>query len=137
MVRPSIAIRRISMTRHEDFSAHRLGPYNGSVKVVNLEPEKQAVPRRHVVRVADASVVMFHFPSVQLHHELAGMDEAFVIRPAMIALAVEQPLIPSAAGLNVSNANQWLWSHIVSLSVVHWIIFHTFMHRLSRYQISR
>jgi hypothetical protein len=43
----------------------------------------------HVVRVSDAPVMMFHFPAVELHHEPAGMEEAFVIRLAMIALAVE------------------------------------------------
>jgi hypothetical protein len=50
MVRASIAIWRIAVTRHEDFSAHRLGSCYGSVDVVNFKPKKQPVSWRHVVR---------------------------------------------------------------------------------------
>src|SRR5262249_18465216 len=89
----------------------RLGPCDGCVDVVYLEPEQQTVPRRHVVRIADASVMMLHFPAVQLHHQLAGMDETFVVRPAMCAFAIEQALIPPAARLDILHANQRLRSH--------------------------
>src|SRR5262249_25271860 len=62
-------------------------------------------------RIADASVVMLLLPAVKLQHQLAGMNEPFVVRPAVGALATEQALIPLAAGLDISNADQRLWSH--------------------------
>ncbi len=99
MVRASTSIGRVAVARHDDLSAQRLGPCDASVDVVYLEPEEQSVSRRHVVRIADASVVMFFFPSVKLKNQLAGVDKAFVVRPAVSALAVEQPLIPPAARL--------------------------------------
>ena len=114
MVRASIAIGRVSVPWQDDFCAHRLGPCNRCVDVVNLEPKKQAVARRHVGGITDGSVMMFHFLAVQLHHQLAGINEAFVIRPAMCALAMEQPLIPTATRFNILHANQRLWSYSVS-----------------------
>ena len=114
MVRASVAIGRVAVARQDDFSTQRLRPCNCVVDVVHLEPKQQAVSRRQVIRVADGSVVMFQFPAVQLQYELAGVDEAFVIWAAMIALAVEQPLIPMAARFDISHANQWLWSHDVT-----------------------
>jgi hypothetical protein len=55
---------------------------------------------------------------MQLHHQLAGVDEALVIRPAMCAGAIEQPLIPPTARFNIPHAYQWLWSHLVSSPLV-------------------
>src|SRR5262245_42635510 len=104
MVRASIPIGRVAVTRREDFSAHRLGPCDGGVDVVNLEPQQQAVARRHVAGITNGFVMMFHFPAMQLHYQLARMDEAFVVRPTVGALATEQALIPPAAGLDISNA---------------------------------
>ena len=57
---------------------------------------------------------MLLLPAVQLHDQLAGMDEPFVVRPAVVALAAEQPLIPPAAGLDISDADQRLRSHHVA-----------------------
>ena len=56
MVRASITIGRVAVPRQDDFSAQRLGPCDSGVEVIYLEPEEQAVSRRHVVRIADASV---------------------------------------------------------------------------------
>jgi hypothetical protein len=89
MVRATISIGRIAVTGQEDFSAERLGPCDGSVDVVYLEPAEQAVSRRHVVWIADASVVMLLFPAMQLQHKPASMDEPLVVRPAVVTLAIE------------------------------------------------
>src|SRR5262245_15637128 len=103
MVWPSIAIGRISVSRNDDLSAHRRGPCDSGVEVVYLEPEKQAVSRRHVIRVANATVVIFYLPAVKLQDQLPGMNKTLVIWPAVIATATEQPLIPPAAGLDISD----------------------------------
>src|SRR5690242_18272372 len=59
----TISFGRVSVAWQDDFSAHCFGPCNRRVDVVNLEPEKQSIPRRHVLRIADGSVMMFHFPT--------------------------------------------------------------------------
>jgi hypothetical protein len=71
VVRASVSLGRIPVTWHEDLGAQLLGPCDGGVNVIYLEPQEQAVPRRQVVRIADASVVMLLLPPVQLQHELA------------------------------------------------------------------
>ena len=58
-----------------------------------------------------AVFMVFFFPAMQLQYQVAGIDEAFVVRPAMCAFTVEQPLIPPAAGFDISHANQRLRSH--------------------------
>jgi hypothetical protein len=42
---------------------------------------------------------------MQLENEPTGGDEALVIRTAVCALAVEQLLVPPAAGLNIGDAD--------------------------------
>lgn len=86
MVWASVAIGRGSVTGHDDLSAKRLCPCNNSVDVVYLEPKKQPISRRHVVWIADASVVMFFLPAVKLQNQLSGVDEPFVVWPAVCAL---------------------------------------------------
>jgi hypothetical protein len=111
MVWASISVGRVSVAWQDDPGAHRFGPCNGGVDVVNLEPEKQSISWGHVVRIANRSVMVLHFPAVQLHHEPARMHETLVIRTAMCAFAIEQSLIPAAACFDISHANQGLRSH--------------------------
>jgi hypothetical protein len=111
MVWASVSTGRVSVAWQDDFSAHLSGPCNRSVDVVNLKPKKQSVSRRHVVRITDGSVMVFFFSAMQLHYQLAGMDQALVVRPAVSALASKQALIPPTARLDISNTNQRLWSH--------------------------
>ena len=39
----------------------------------------------------------------ETEHELALVDESFVVRPAVIAHTIEQPLIPPAARLDIAD----------------------------------
>src|SRR5437868_4501239 len=55
--------------------------------------------------------MMFHLPAVKLQDQLAGMYEPFVVRPAVVTSAAEQLLIPPAARLDISHADQRLRSH--------------------------
>src|SRR5437899_2434744 len=56
-------------------------------------------------------VMMLHLPIMELQHQLARDDQTLVIRTAMRALTVEQPLIPTTACFNIAHANQRLRSH--------------------------
>ncbi len=69
----AIAIRRIAVPRQEDLGAKRLGPADGGTKVVDLEPEEQAIAKRHIIGVANAAVVMLFFEAVQLENEAAAV----------------------------------------------------------------
>src|SRR4051812_35483725 len=111
MVRPAVAVRRVAVPRQEDFGSHRPGPRDRRVDVLDLEPQQYAVARRPVVGVADPSVMVLDFPPVQLQHQFPRDDQALVIRPAVIASAAEQLLIPTAARFYVVYANQWLRAH--------------------------
>src|SRR3954471_17699703 len=111
MVRASVSLGRIAVTRQDDFGAHCLDPADCAVDVIDLEPEQQAVTRRQAVRVANWSVMMFLFPAMKLQDQLPRKNEPLIVGPAVRTLTVEQSLIPPAAGLNIANAYQRLRSH--------------------------
>ena len=56
------------MTRHDDLRAQRLGAGDGSVEVVDLEPEQDLVSWGQVVGIADAPVMVFFFPVMELQN---------------------------------------------------------------------
>jgi hypothetical protein len=97
--------------RHDNLGTQRIGPCDSGVDVIDLKPKEQAVSRRQVVRIADESVVMLLLPEMKLQDQLAGVNQTLVVRPAVGALAAEQPLIPPAACLDIPNADQRLRSY--------------------------
>jgi hypothetical protein len=72
MIRAAITFRRVSMARQNDFSPKRLGAFYRSVKVLHLEPQKNAIASARIVYIADSSMVVFFLPSMQLQNELAS-----------------------------------------------------------------
>ena len=71
MIRPAVSGRRIAMSRHDHFGVHRGCSNERIVKVVDFEPEQDAIAVRLVIRVADREVMMLDLKVVQLHHEHA------------------------------------------------------------------
>jgi len=57
-------------------------------------------------------VVVLDIEAVQLHHQLIAIDQALIVRAAMVAAHSQQLLIPPAAHLDVGRADQWLGTHI-------------------------
>ena len=55
--------------------------------------------------------MMLHIPTMQLQHQLARDHKAFVVRPTMRTLTIEQSLIPTTTRFNIAHTNQWLWTH--------------------------
>ena len=82
----------------------------GRVEVVDFEPEEDAVSMGEV-GIADGAMMMFHIPAMELHDEFAVGNELLVMRAAMAALAVQEPLVPTAAGFDVTNTNERLRAH--------------------------
>src|SRR5690242_18730500 len=60
--------------------------------------------------------MVLHFEAVQLKHQLSVRDQLFVTGASMIAPAAKQALIPSAACFDIRNGDQWLRTHLSSVS---------------------
>ena len=101
MIRPAVAIGRISVPWQDDLDAHLRGTPHNCVKVVNFKPQQNAVSIRLVVPIGDGAVMMFHFEAVQLKHKFAIRNQLFIGAAAMIAPAPEQTLVPSAARFHI------------------------------------
>ena len=55
--------------------------------------------------------MMSHIPTVQLKGQPALRNEPLVVGAAVVALAIEEALVPATARLNVTHANEGLWLH--------------------------
>jgi hypothetical protein len=108
VIGPAIALGRIAVARQNNFRLERLRTRRCRIEVRHLEPEQHAVAVRKRW-IADLSVMMCHVPAMQLEDEPITVNEAFVVRTAVIAPYAEEPLIPAAAGLDIAYADQWLW----------------------------
>ena len=79
---------------------------HGSVEVVDLEPQYDAVAVRAKSWISKRTMIVLHIPTMQLQHELPASREPFIFIASMSAGATEQLLIPGAAGGNIVNANE-------------------------------
>ena len=84
------------------------GPFDGGVKVVDFEPQQDAVAARAGVRVTNRAVVVIHSPVVELHDQLTVGDETLVLRSTVVAVTAEQLLVPPATGFDVAYRDQRL-----------------------------
>ena len=90
---------------------HFPDPRHRGIEVVDLEPEEHAVAVRLIVAVTDWPVMMFNLEMVELENQGAVRNEPFVVRAAVRALTTEQALIPPAAGFDVGDGDERLWTH--------------------------
>jgi hypothetical protein len=56
-------------------------------------------------------MMMLHLPAVQLKNQPAIRNEPLIIWPPVVTLTTKEPLIPTAARLNIARANKGLRSH--------------------------
>jgi hypothetical protein len=106
------AFRRIAVRWEDDIQTHRCGAGDRCVEVVDLEPQQHPVTVRAVVWLADTTVIVLDVEAVQLHHQLTAIDQALIVRAAVVAAHAQQFLIPPAAHLDVGGTDQWLGTHI-------------------------
>ena len=64
MVRPAVAIGRVSMLGQHNFDAHFSCALQDRVKVVHFEPEQDAVSVGLVIAVGNRPMVVFNFKAV-------------------------------------------------------------------------
>jgi hypothetical protein len=113
MVGTAVPFGRVTMTRPNNLRLQLRGTSQGVIEVVNLEPEKDAIPGCDV-RVPDRTMMMLHIPAMQLKNKPAVCNKTVIMRATMITLTTKEPLIPATARFNVAHANKWLWTHRIS-----------------------
>jgi hypothetical protein len=69
------------MPRQDNLRLQVRGTSNGRFEVAYFKPEQHAISVREVW-IADRTVVMVHFPFVQLKHQFAFEREALIFRSA-------------------------------------------------------
>ena len=94
-----------------DLRSNLPGALDGVVKVLDLEPEKHAIAIGAVAGVPDRAMIMLDLETVKLQDEAIVPDEPLIVAAAMVAAAVEQPLIPSAARFDIRDGDQGLCAH--------------------------
>jgi hypothetical protein len=77
-----------------NFGLERFGALDGSVEVVDLEPQSDAVPIRSRRRVADPAVVMLELEAVELQQKRPVANQT--LRPSS-AGDIAYPRSPAAA----------------------------------------
>ena len=112
---PWLALRRVAMRCHHDIDAHLCTSPHRRIEIINLEPQQHTISIGAVVRLTDATVVVLDLKAVQLHHKPISIDQAFVVRAAVVAADAEQLLVPTAARLNVGGTDQRLRAHAPTL----------------------
>ena len=98
------------MAWENDFGFRLESTRMSGVEIVHFEPQERAVSGRNVW-IANGAVMIVPVPAVQLKNEAPLRNEPLIIRSTMGALAVEQMLIPAAAGLDIADANERLRAH--------------------------
>ncbi len=105
VIGPAVAVGRIAVAWHDDLGLQ------GSVEVVKFKPQDHAVSVRPDGWIADATMVMFHVPSMQLKDQPAIRDQSLILRAAVRTLTAEETLIPATARFDVARAHERLWMH--------------------------
>jgi len=111
VIRTPVTVRRVSVPGHNEPDVHFSGTSHDFVKVLHLEPQQYAVSVRLVIGVADGTMMVLNSELMQLKNNLAVPDQLFVLRAAMVALATQQTLIPSAARFHIGDGDEGLRTH--------------------------
>ncbi len=105
------------MPGEDDLGAQFGDPSEGGIEVLDFEPEQDSVAVRKV-SVPDPSMVVGDVPGMELKDEDLPGDQLFVVVAAMRAAATQEALIPPAAGLDVTDTDEWLRAHAWTFSAV-------------------
>jgi hypothetical protein len=111
MVRTAGTVRRIAVRREDDLSSQLVRATDGSVEVIDLEPQRKTIPVGLGRRITDLAVMMLDVKRVQLEHEPAIAKQPFVLLPTMPALAAEKHLVEATTPRDISHRDQRLGTH--------------------------
>jgi hypothetical protein len=104
------------MARDDNLDTHLSRALHDCLKIVDLEPEQYPVSVGPVIAITDRTVMVFHLEAMQLKDKLPIRDQLFIRRAPMIAPAVQETLVPSAACFDIGDGDQRLRTHPVSLA---------------------
>lgn len=99
------------MRRQNDLGSQRLGSVHRGVEVVDLEPQRGAVPIRPRRGITDLPVVVLDVKRMELENELPVVQEALILAAPMPALTPEKLLVEATAQLDVADGDQRLRTH--------------------------
>jgi hypothetical protein len=96
------------MAGQYDLDVHFGSALHYSIEVIHLEPEQHTTPVGSVGAIADGAVMMFDVKAVQLQDEPAILYQLLILPAAVSPAAVQQALIPAAAGFdNLTELLLW------------------------------
>ena len=99
------------MAGQHDLDTHFGGALHYGIKFVHLEPKQHTVAVRAVGGIADGTVMMLDFKTVQLQKELTVFNQLLVLRASVSSAAAQQALIPLAAGFDIGDTDERLGAH--------------------------
>ena len=103
------------MARQHNLRSEFLSAEHCGGKILYFKPQQHTIPMSKVW-VADGPVMMFRLPAMQLHEQLTVRKQLLILFSAVAALASQQTLVPATARFDISDANQGLWTHLLSNS---------------------
>ena len=99
------------MARQHDLDPHFGSALHDFIEVLHLKPEHHTITVGFVGAIADGAVMMFDFKAVQLQNEPAILHQLLILPAAVSPAAVQQALIPPAAGFDIRNTDERLGAH--------------------------
>jgi len=96
------------MARFDNVCLQLLGTRNRGVEIIQLKPQENAISIRPKLGIPEWTVVMLDMPIVQLQDQSSMRDQPLILRPAVVAPATQETLIPATARLDVMHANERL-----------------------------
>src|SRR6476659_4548962 len=110
MVRATVPLGRITMTRQNDGCLEPISASDGGVEIVDFKPQEHAVAGNELW-ITDGAVMMRQIPPMQLQDQPVMRNQPLIVGSAMRALTTKELLIPTTGRLNIFRTNQWLWTH--------------------------
>ena len=104
------------MAGQHELDAHFGSALHDRVEVIHLEPEQHTITVGPSGAIADGAMMMFDFKAVQLQDEPAILHQLLIFAAAVTATAVQQALIPPAAGFDIRDTDQRLGAHASTLA---------------------
>jgi len=104
------------MAGQYDLDVHFGSALHYSIEVIHLEPEQHTTPVGSVGAIADGAVMMFDVKAVQLQDEPAILYQLLILPAAVSPAAVQQALIPPAAGFDIRDTDERLGAHGFNLT---------------------
>ena len=99
------------MARQHRLDTHFGGAQHYRIEILHLEPEQNAIAVGSVGAIADGAMMMLDIKTVQLQDELTILHQLLILPAAVSSAAAQQALIPLAAGFDIRNTDQRLWTH--------------------------